>query len=717
MATLQDLGIAAAINIVVTFLFLLAFALLKLQPINHRVYYSKLYINGLRRVGSKGDQKSRRKFLNLDLKQLKIFMPLMLLGFMVLIPVNVTDNNLSKMSHQIYYTNVDKISIANVQSGSQRLWVHLLMTYVFTIWTCFMLYKEYKTVAEMRFEFLAAEGRRPDQFTVLVRQIPVDPDESVNVHVEHFFRVNHADFYLGHQVVYNASKLVKLVKKKESAQNWLDYFQLKYARNPSVRPSRKRGFCGLWGEVVDSINYSAEQIDQLSKEAAAERERVLGDEKAILPVAFVSFKTRWGAAVCAQTQQSKNPTLWLTDWAPEPRDVYWDNLGIPYVEQNIRRLLVTGALIALILFFIIPVTFVQSLANLDGLEKIAKFLRPITERHFVRSFLQGFLPGLVLKLFLLLLPSILMLMSKIEGHVSLSMLDKVTAAKYYYFMVINVFFASILTGAAFEQLNSFVHQSASEIPKTLGNAIPMKATFFITFIMVDGWSSIAGDILRIWPLIIYHLKCMFLVKTEKDRENAMSPGSANFDIVFPQVELYFLLGTVYAIITPFILPFIIVYFGFAYIAYRHQVINVFNPEYESAAAFWPHIHNRIVASLIFEQIALLGLFSSKRAADSTPFLIGLPVLTLAFHIYCKNRFEPAFLKYPLQEAMTKDTIDKALQPDFGIKSFLQNAYTHPIFKTEDDNEESRHLQSSEDQPTLICTTRSTHAKKVVPIIT
>lgn len=96
-------------------------------------------------------------------------------------------------------------------------------------------------------------------------------------------------------------------------------------------------------------------------------------------MAFVSFKTRWGAAVCAQTQQSRNPTLWLTEWAPEPRDVYWKNLAIPYVSLTIRRLIVAGAFFALTFFYIIPIAFVQSLASLDGIERAAPFLKPVVE--------------------------------------------------------------------------------------------------------------------------------------------------------------------------------------------------------------------------------------------------------------------------------------------------------------------------------------------------
>lgn len=99
----------------------------------------------------------------------------------------------------------------------------------------------------------------------------------------------------------------------------------------------------------------------------------------------------------------------------------------------------------------------------------------------------------------------------------------------------------------------------------------MKATFFMTYIMVDGWAGIAGEILRLKPLVIYHLKNMFLVKTERDRGKAMDPGSVDFPETIPSLQLYFLLGIVYAVVTPILLPFVLVFFAFAYLVYRHQV--------------------------------------------------------------------------------------------------------------------------------------------------
>ncbi|XP_070672418.1 protein OSCA1-like [Malus domestica] len=332
-----------------------------------------------------------------------------------------------------------------------------------------------------------------------------------------------------------------------------------------------------------------------------------------MPAAFVSFRTRWGAAVCAQTQQSRNPTIWLTEWAPEPHDVYWDNLAIPYVTLTIRRLIVAVAFFFLTFFFMIPIAFVQSLANIEGIEKAVPYLKPIIE----------------------------------ESH------------KIIY--------------PRFPAWNCF--EDFSYIPSLyIDGNVQMKATFFITYIMVDGWAGIAGEILRLKPLIIYHLKNFFLVKTEKDRKRPWIPE--------PLVS------------TP--------------------IINVYNQEYESAAAFWPDVHGRIITALIVSQLLLMGLLSTKEAAQSTPLLITLPVLTIWLHKFCKGRYEPAFIRHPLQEAMMKDTLERIREPNLNMKGFLQNAYIHPVFKGEDDSENDAPAQEFEKEPAVVLTKRSSRRNTPMP---
>ncbi|CAH2071562.1 unnamed protein product [Thlaspi arvense] len=751
MATLQDIGVSAGINILTAFIFFIIFAVLRLQPFNDRVYFSKWYLKGLRSSPASG---GGARFLNLDLRSylrflnwmpealkmperelidhagldsvvylriyllgLKIFAPIALLAWTVIVPVNWTNHTLelAKQLKNVTASDIDKLSISNIPEYSNRFWTHIIMAYAFTIWTCYMLMKEYETVANMRLQFVASEARRPDQFTVLVRNVPPDTDESVSELVEHFFLVNHPDHYLTHQVVCNANKLADLVSKKKKLQNWLDYYQLKCSRNNSqIRPMVKLGCLGLCGQKVDAIEHYIAEVDKISKEIAEERKHVVNDPKSIMPASFVSFKTRWAAAVCAQTTQTRNPTEWLTEWAPEPRDVFWPNLAMPYVSLTIRRLAMSVAFFFLTFFFIIPIAFVQSLATIEGIEKVAPFLKPIIEDKFIKSVIQGLLAGIALKLFLIFLPSILMTMSKFEGFTSLSFLERRSASRYYIFNLVNVFLANVLVGAAFEQLSSFLNQSANQIPKTIGVAIPMKATFFITYIMVDGWAGVAGEILMLKPLIIFHLKNAFLVKTEKDREEAMDPGSIGFNTGEPQIQLYFLLGLVYAPVTPMLLPFILIFFGLAYIVYRHQIINVYNQEYESAAAFWPDVHGRVIAALIISQLLLMGLLSTKHAASAAPFLIALPVLTIGFHRFCKGRYEPAFVRYPLQEAMMKDTLERAKEPNLNLKGYLQDAYIHPVFKGGDDDDDDDMVGKLEEEVIIVPTKRQSRRNTPAP---
>ncbi|KAI7742440.1 hypothetical protein M8C21_026982 [Ambrosia artemisiifolia] len=754
MATLSDIGLAAALNIITAFIFLLAFAILRLQPFNDRVYFPKWYLRGLRASPATSgafvnkfinlDYRSYIRFLNwmpdalrmpepelidhagLDsavylriyLLGLKIFVPILVLTWAILVPVNWTNKWLERTDAT--FSEIDKLSISNIPQGSNRFYTHVVMAYAVTFWTCFILKKEYETVANMRLHFLQSEKRRPDQFTVLVKNVPPDADESVSEAVEHFFLVNHPDHYLTHQVVVNANKLSKLVEEKKKKQNWLVYYQNKFERNQSKRPLMKTGFLGLWGEKVDAIQHHISEIERLSNEIAEEKENVVNNPKAIMPAAFVSFKTRWAAAVCAQTQQVRNPTLWLTEWAPEPRDVFWQNLPIPYVSLTVRRLIIAVAFFFLTFFFIVPIAFVQSLANIEGIEKAAPFLKPIIEVKTIKSFIQGFLPGIALKIFLILLPTILMMMSKFEGFLSISLLERRSASRYYLFNFVNVFLGSVIAGTVLEQLDTFLKQSVNKIPETIGVAIPMKATFFITYIMVDGWSGTAGEILRLKPLIIYHLKNFFLVKTEKDREEAMDPGSIGFNTGEPQIQFYFLIGLIYAVVTPLLTPFILVFFALAYVVYRHQIINVYNQEYESSAAFWPDVHGRIVAALIISQLLLLGLLSTKEAASSTPFLLALPILTIGFHTYCKGRFEPAFVRYPLQEAMMKDTLERAREPNLDLKVYLQNAYIPPIFKeadssdSDDDDDDDMNDKQWEKDNVLVPTKRQSRKSTPAP---
>lgn len=67
MATLKDIEVAAAINILSALAFFVAFAILRLQPVNDRVYFPKWYLKGLR-SSPLNCGAFAAKFVNLDFK-------------------------------------------------------------------------------------------------------------------------------------------------------------------------------------------------------------------------------------------------------------------------------------------------------------------------------------------------------------------------------------------------------------------------------------------------------------------------------------------------------------------------------------------------------------------------------------------------------------------------------------------------------------------------
>lgn len=98
------------------------------------------------------------------------------------------------------------------------------------------------------------------------------------------------------------------------------------------------------------------------------------------PVAFVFFKTRYDALVASEVLQTSNPMLWVADLAPEPHDVYWKNLKVPYRQLWMRKIATLVGAVAFMFVFLLPVAGIQGLTQLKTLSKNFPFLRPLLKR-------------------------------------------------------------------------------------------------------------------------------------------------------------------------------------------------------------------------------------------------------------------------------------------------------------------------------------------------
>ncbi|CAA2989577.1 CSC1 RXW8 [Olea europaea subsp. europaea] len=538
-------------------------------------------------------------------------------------------------------------TIEDVKEGSRWLWAHCLALYVISSCACILLYF-YKSITKMRLAYITASHSHPSHFTVLVRAIPWSQEESYGVKVAKFFTDYYSSSYLSHQMIYHSGAVQKLMTDAEKIYNMLKSNSMDQHYGSRLL---RCGFCGGTSTSFKILSPEPENGRTTScLDSPDLREKECG-------VALVFFRTRYAALVASEGLQQPNPMSWVTDLAPEPSDIYWSNLYVPYRIFWIRKIAILVAFILFVTFFLIPVVFTQSLVHLDKVEKIFPFMKDITERRFMKQLITGYLPSVILMIFLSIVPPIMMVFSTLEGSISRSGRKRSTCIKVLYFVIWNVFFANILTEAAIDHYQDSIMKlgDPKTIPNQLAKAVPSTATFFVTYVLTSGWASLSCELIQPFPLL-YNSFYRFILRNKDDS----SYGSYTFPYhtEVPRVLLFGLLGFTCSVLAPLILPFLLVYFFLAYLVYRNQILDVYVTKYQSGGLYWPIIHNTTIFSLVLTQIIALGVFGIKRSPIASSFTIPLIICTLLFHEYCRQRFHPVFKKTPAKTIIDMDREDE-----------------------------------------------------------
>lgn len=612
-------------------------------------------------------------FIRIFVFSIRIFSIAGVIGIFVLLPLNYTGNQLRNADWaDIPNQSLDLFTIANVKDGSKRLWVHFCAVYIISGAACCLLYLEYKGIAEKRFSYFNSSPPQPNHFTILVRGIPKSDQRSMSDTVEEFFTLYHPLTYLSHQMVYQTSRVQSLMHEAEKLYKRILHLKTK----PRLqRRSHREGFLGLFGAKVDPVDLYTKKLEDVEENVKLEQSTFYQNEKE-LPAAFVSFKSRYGAAMSYQVLQASNPLSWVTEAAPEPNDVYWPFVSAPYLQLWISKFLVIVAAFFLTILFLLPVTFVQGLTQLTELEALLPFLKKVLTLTIVSDIITGYLPSLILQMFLYIVPPIMMLFSAMQGYFSNSRKMISACSKVLYFTIWNVFFATVLSGSVISQIETFL-SDPKDIPRQLAVVVPGQATFFITYVLTSGWTGLSLEITRLFPLIGNFFT----------RHFCNPIGDADCAPLFPyhrdipKVLLFGLLGFTYSLLAPLIMPFLLVYFFVGYIFYRNQLLKVYSPRFESAGQFWPIVHDCTIFSLILMQILAIGIFGVKKVPFASGWIIPMPIITLLFNDYCRKRFLPIFHRYPAEILIKRDREDERNPQMMGrFYDSLMNAYRDPALQ-------------------------------------
>ncbi|XP_042487280.1 CSC1-like protein ERD4 isoform X2 [Macadamia integrifolia] len=430
------------------------------------------------------------------------------------------------------FSSLDKLSMGNIEVKSPRLWAYVIATYWVSFVTFYILWKAYGHVSDLRATALMSPEVKPEQFAVLVRDIPQVPEgKNRKEQVDSYFKTIHAETFYRSMVVTDNKQANKIWEELEGYRKKCARAEAIFAATKrtgtaeGTRPTNKIGFLGLIGKKVDTIDYCNEKINELFPKLESEQKTTIREKQQAAAIVF--FNSRLAAASAAQAVHAQMPDSWTVTEAPEPRQLIWRNFTIKFYERTIRQCIVYVVVALIIFFFMIPIAIISAFTTLDNLRRLLPFLKPVLDIAAVKTVLEAYLPQIALIVFLALLPKFLMMFSKAEGIPSEAHAVRATSGKYFYFIVLNVFIGVTVGGTLFGTLKT-IEKTPNKAVHILGKGVPANATFFVTFVALKFFVGYGLELSRLVPLIIFHLKRKFMCKTEAELKEAWAPGDFGY---------------------------------------------------------------------------------------------------------------------------------------------------------------------------------------------
>lgn len=475
----------------------------------------------------------------------------------------------------------------------------------------------------------------------------------------------HGDCFWQAFVAFDTSALDGLVDEYnarfQALEDLVDDHVSKLRRGKKLERPKTRvilGFrMGAWGrerygavslKKVDAIDFLTSRLAFLAGEMAKERRRA---RERSFPAAFATFRTRYAQVSALKALASEDPDAWQCRTAPRPKDVAWRNLGARRWERELRAAGIGAAYIALVLFFMIPVSAVQALMTTNSLVSAFRDIK------ILNAIVTSILPGLALKIFLALVPKILTAMAMAEKIPSLAEVDASLLRRYFYFQVITVVIGSIIAGTFFNQIKQFAEDPGS-IVTILGTAAPQTAVFFMNYLLVQSTITLPLGMLSPVGAVVYYLRVK-LAATARAQARVWSERWFLYGPAVPNVMIGLLIGLAFCLICPLVPVFALIFLWITWIIAKYSLLYIVRPQTQSGGTIWKALFDQVMLSLIIFHIFMIAILAIKKKIGPPIMIVPLPILTVLCWRAAHARFWAALDSLSTTLASELDGHDKS----------------------------------------------------------
>ncbi|KAF9087899.1 hypothetical protein BGX23_007798 [Mortierella sp. AD031] len=625
-------------------------------------------------------------FLDFLNKSFFLFLAFSILAIPVLIPLNTVG--------QSSLVGLNQLTIGNV-SDQSRLWGHLILTVLFCVGTLAMGILGVRRYITRRQRYLLTDhhSQSLQATAILVCGIPVGEETFHSLHsifnvfpggVKRIWPAYSAD-----DLQKDVLKRITLTNKLEIAECALIKAKLKHQtagadggnrrtsmassadmlqqQEQSSFPPEKRprhrpavfpmtlfaSCCGA--KKVDSVsNYRQELVAVNSSVATRQQAGIAAmhdnvDENK-LSAAFIQFNNQLGAHLAAQAViHRKTLTMQPRHLEVHPKDVVWENLGHSLKMRNIRRTISIVLASLLIALWSIPVVFVASIAQLDSIVGFAPFLEGVYSLPKVAvGAIQGILPPIGLAILMMILPIILYKLAHLSGEVLNTGKTLTVVTTFHWFSVVHVLLVTTLANGIFAAVQQ-IKDNPNNVMYMLASTLPQASTFFLSFILLS-LIKIPMMLLQIGPLIMYWINKFRAATPRQVYAAQRTMGSVDWGTTIPVHTIAFSIGLIYSTIQPIILPFMVIYFGLFYLAFRYMFLYVYRQPFDSGGLVFPRIVDQMYVGMIIFEIVMMGLFVLQKAAGQAAIMFAVLLASIVAIVISRNKVFKSLVKYLPVEA-------------------------------------------------------------------
>ncbi|ORX93606.1 DUF221-domain-containing protein [Basidiobolus meristosporus CBS 931.73] len=575
-----------------------------------------------------------------------LFFSITVISLVILLPINITG--------QQGLTGLNRLNIGNVKTTS-KLWAHVILDYLFTGLVLYFMNREMKVYLKLRQRYLMSSEHQdnPMSTTILLTGVP---DELNNVEkLTEIFSVypdgvKHA--YINRNANTLQADVVKrqqIVEKLEQAEANFIMASLKDPTKPPMRPTHRLGWVPFRGPKVDSIDYYKQELAQMN-------EKILEQQKdpSVFPrraSAFITFHSQIAAHLAVQALAHNKPLVMEGRYLEvDPNEVIWENLNMFSLERYIRKAIAVACGASLVVLWFFPVSFVAAVFSFDRIAQAIPALKNIQWNPVVLGVVKGILPPLGMAILMALLPIILALLSRFEGLVRNSDIQVAVMDKYFFFLVINVFLFTTLAISALTEIEGIIKDISKLFP-LLGSNIPVSSTFYMNYVMLNGISGGVKELLQAVPFVLRFVLTSLLPKTPRKLINLKSMPQIEWGTFFPQHTFVFVLGIVYATISPIFLIFVSAYFLITYFVYHHQFQYVYDSShFQSGGLLLPKAIYHMFVGLYIYHLTMAGVVLAKNAYAQFIMQLVLLGITIVANLYGSHGYGPLIKYLPVNIA-------------------------------------------------------------------